>query len=78
MDMDRLGRDEREVAQPAAHRDVIADEPPARPDALDCVGNGPADDPTQDLGRLADGVGVSGQKHLGRARPSSSARGYQS
>ncbi len=42
MDVDRFGRDEGEVGGSAPDGQVVADEPPARSDPLDRLGDGPS------------------------------------
>ena len=66
--MDRLGHDPREVDAVTLGRQVVADEPPARPDALDDVGDRALDDGAEPVRRGAGLVRVARQEEVGRDR----------
>ena len=68
MDVDRLGHDPREVRTTPAVRQVVADDPPARPDSFEHARDGLADDSTERLGTLADLVRISRQERVDRDR----------
>ncbi len=61
-----LRPDERDVADPAADRRVIADEAPARPDRFDSPWERPLDDAPQRVGRLSEDRPIRSEEFLGR------------
>ena len=64
--VDRLGGDEREVARTASvDGDVVSDQPPSGPNALDRIGDGLANHDSQPLREIPNLVGVPGQEQVG-------------
>jgi hypothetical protein len=70
MDVDGLRRHVGEVGGLPAARDgdLVANKPPAEPDALDCIRDGAPDDGPQAARKSADVVGVALEKELRRYR----------
>jgi hypothetical protein len=64
VDVFKLRCDEGEVAGSTAERDVIADQSPACPDSLDCLGHGLVNDVTEALGDVANLGGIPRQEEL--------------